>query len=275
MSLRLITLLMLASGCNKLFDLEHVEIADDRSDGGSSGSDGDTGSDGDAGIDAYLGGCATAPLFPHDEDNDEIDDSCDGCPTQPSTTVDGDGDGLPAACDRSTATQDEIKRVWLFATASDTAGLTLTNAVHNGLGNGSLELGTSATVRTQSQFLPTRIEVNVRGASPASAAGKLLLSLVGRVACEVKAQACSTSSDFTCGTVVPSPNSGATLGTAISSLKRIVFYDQSGARCDITNSSSATVGATGTAPFAPGYVEITTNTDLTVFIDSIVIYGVQ
>lgn len=275
MPLWLITLLLLASGCNKLFDLEYVETGSGSStDGGGSGSDDDAGADGDGGIDANLGGCATAPQFPHDEDNDQIDDSCDGCPTQPSTTTDGDGDGLPAACDRSSTTKEEIKRVWLFATASDTAGLTLTNAVHNSLGNGSLQLSKSATVHTNDLFLPTRIEVNVRGAAPGTSAGKLAVSLPGIVACEVTAQACSTAADSTCGTVVPSPNTGATLASAISSLKRIVFYDQSGARCDISN-SSGTVGAIGTASFAPSSIDITTNSELTVFIDSIVIYGLQ
>lgn len=272
------TLLLLASACNKLFDLEYVEAGGDgggsSTDDGGSGSGDDGGIDGDADMDASLGGCATPPLFPHDEDSDNIDDSCDGCPTQPSTTADGDGDGLPDACDRSTATAEEIKRAWLFATGSDTTGLILTNTTHTSLGNGSLQLGASASVLTIDTFLPTRIEVNVRGASPVTAAGKLAVSLPTLVACEVTAKACTTTADSTCGTVVPSANTGATLGTAISSLRRVVFHDQSGARCEISN-GSATVSANGTASFAPNNIEITTNTDLTVFVDSIVIYGLK
>jgi hypothetical protein len=276
MPLWLITWLLLASGCNKLFDLEYVEPGGSGSgtDGGGSGSNGDADNDGNVDLDASFGGCVTQPQFPHDEDNDQIDDSCDGCPTQTSTAVDNDGDGLPNECDRNATTADEIKRVWLFATSSDTAGLTLTNATYNGLGNGSLQLGTSATVVTIDSFLPTRIEVNVRGASPVSSAGKLSVALPTLVACEVTAKACTSAADNTCGTVVPSANTGGTLGTSISSLKRVVFHDSSGARCEISN-GGATVNGNGTATFAPNSIEITTNTDLTVFVDSIVIYGLQ
>ena len=264
---RAVAALFVLVGCNKLLDLEHVD--DPSHAGGDGGGVFDGGGDGDG----FPHDDDAPPAVP-DEDLDGIPDISDPCPTVISNATDQDLDGLPDACDPSSETKDAIDKVWLFRDQTDTGSFDLINATWNGLGNGSIQAGTDASIQTKVQYLPTRIEVNVRGAGAIDMTGAINVALPTIVACYVVAQGCSGSTIGTCGTVVPSPNTGAQLGVTINGLRRIWFSDQSGARCSIS-SNSATVTANGTATFAPSKIAVTTNSKLSIFIDSIVIYRLQ
>ncbi len=261
----LVATLLVLAGCNKLLDLEHVDFPDRDGDGGLQGEH-----DGDIFPDDH----DAAPGTP-DEDADGIPDASDACPTVQSNGTDSDGDGLPDACDPSSSTQDEIQQVWLFRDQADTTAFTSDNVMWNGLGNGSVQLASDSSITTKDLYLPTRIEVNVRGAGALDVTGAVTVELPTIVSCYVVAQGCTTgASTATCGTVVPSPNTGAQLGTTINGLRRIVFADSSGARCSISSGGS-TVTAIGNATFAPSQIAIKTNNKLSITIDSIVLYGLK
>lgn len=261
---RAVAAIFVLAGCHKLLDLEHVDDPGRAGDGGGLG-------DGDG--DGPQHDVDATPAIP-DEDFDGIPDASDPCPTVLSNAKDDDLDGLPDACDPSTTTKDRIEKAWLFRDAADASAFDLTNAVWNDIGSGSIQASADALIQMKEQYLPTRIEVNVRGAGAIDMTGAITVELPTIVSCYVVAQGCNGSATATCGTVVPSPNTGAQLGTPINGLRRIWFTDQSGARCTIWN-GAATVTANGNATFAPSNIAVRTNSKLTIFIDSIVIYGLQ
>lgn len=261
---RWLVVLGLLAGCNKLLDLEHVD--DPARD--------DSGGLNDGLVDEAKPICV---LIGFDEDGDNLDDGCDRCPTVSSlptdADADADSDGLPDACDPNNATQDEILQFWTFSNPGDMTSLTVTGGFYDNTGNGALLLGATGKLLTKTRYVPSRIEVKVSGASATTSAGKLTVALPLKVACEVVAKACTTLADSTCATVVPSPNGGATLGTPISSLSEVVFYDSGGARCKIVGTGS--VVANGVDNFSSSTLEISTNGQLAIHVESIVIYGIK
>jgi hypothetical protein len=262
---RWLVVLGLLAGCHKLLDLEHVD---------------DPARDDSGGLDDSLEGDAAKSCVPvgFDEDADGYDDACDRCPTVNSTVatadLDSDGDGLPDDCDPSDMTQDEILRFWSFANPADMSSLTITGGVYDNTGHAALLLGATGSLLTKVRYVPSRIEVRVSGGSATAATGKLTVGLPGIVACEILAKACTTTGSSACATVVPSPNTGATLAAGIAGLREVVFHDSSGARCTIA-SSGASVTAVGVAGFSSSTLEISTNAALAIHIESIVIYGIK
>jgi hypothetical protein len=262
-------LVLVIGGCNKLFDLEYVD-PNKLHDGGAQG-DSLTG-DSLAG-DSSESGCVDPSGF--DEDSDGLDDACDGCPTISSTAEDDDGDGLPNECDSSMTTAEEIKAYWSFSGSTSSSSLAFTaNTVIDNKGQGSLAMGAGASMKTNNTYLPSRIEVLVRAASATALTGKLTVALPTLVACEVVASACGANTSATCATVVPSPNGGAMLGTPISALRKVVFHEAGTVRCTASN-GSASVTAVGASLFASSQIEIATNGQLAIFVDSLVIYGLK
>jgi hypothetical protein len=265
----LLVLGLVAGGCNKLFDLEHVNGGG----GDASGSDGPA-ADPDAvtdGPDSDAPGCVGSPVV--DEDSDGIDDSCDPCPTSTgSNLLDGDGDGLPNACDPEAGPANKILLYASFAQQSDTLAFSLTNATWDVGGRGLIRMMGGGTLMTKAMYAATMVEIRVINATAANNGAELDVTNTGNVQCIVTDNDCSTGIG-TCVTIVPGGTGTAHLSTDLSTLQRVeLFTTTSPSSCRISAGAAAT-SINGTVQLTTNSFSVTTNAAATADIRSVVIYG--
>jgi hypothetical protein len=129
-----------SSGCDQLWNLDHVTCAQCNDAPGDGSGDGSNGGTDDSGIDAdpnadddgdgIVNGMDNCPstqnLDQHDHDSDGKGDACDPCPHLPSSSgadVDADGDGLGTGCDPNPMTPGDTLALFAgFYGAGDIGG---------------------------------------------------------------------------------------------------------------------------------------------------------
>ena len=268
--MRSLVLLGLLAGCDKLFDIEYLDLPG----GGVTGDGGP--SDGN-GITPDAMPC---PVGPPDEDGDSLRDDCDACPTVPSDSMDIDGDGLPNACDLDYAAggMDEIEFVALFATGAENTKFTYTGGVtwlSGPDGHGQVTVGNNATMTQIGATTPTRIEIRVAGFVGGEAVPTAFY--LSGVDARVHAADCANATMMTKTCLIVEGVDG-TLQAPSTSVEILDCYrDGQGSRCKIDDAPGG-VGSV-TVSTGVGFVNdalfVDTAAGGNVVIKSIVIYGAK
>jgi len=262
--MRWMWLVLALAGCDSLFNLDPVPLADDaRRDGNQPGADG------------QLGDAKPCTPIGHDEDSDGLDDACDSCPTVTSVGGDTDGDGLDNACDPDLGAGGMDKL--LYATGFPNMVQftqefpTHLNANWSANSNGQVTLFASALVMSAAQFSPTRIEI--RTSQVGNGMGANASVLHSGMACEVDGADCSNiGTSVTCLRALPGGEMHE-LATASQNVREIDMTKSGGITCSIRSATSVQVTAATSTQFGTSQLQFTTSTGGALIIDSIAIYG--
>jgi len=264
---RAVIVIVALAGCDKLFDLDPVEL-----DGDSSVADRDASNGDSKPIDAK-------PCVPvnHDEDLDGIDDACDLCPTVTDDKLDTDGDGVGNDCDPNLGTNG-VDKILLSVMFKDAADFSSTFIVTDGTptweatGNGRVTLFSNNTITTMGNFIPTRLEV--RTAQVGQGVGATASVIAAGATCTVTGGNCASNNTLaTCIRAFPGGAQGE-LGEPSQNVRSIDLDGPSPVECSITGTSPSNRASAGsTAPFGNSDVQLTTNATGALIVESIVIYG--
>jgi hypothetical protein len=196
-----IALVVGLSGCDSLFNLEHVSPIDAAIDTSSP----DVMPDADH--------CAVT----EDEDSDGLTDPCDPCPTVGTADpADADTDGLPDVCDPNLGAnmRDMIQYRAMLSSAEELDQFTRLGDTYIAGNHGQVMLTGGGRLMTLSSYAPTKIEVRVSGAT-GTANTALIRVGIGSLACEITGADCATNTNTqqVCARV----KSGVTFGSGVTS----------------------------------------------------------
>jgi hypothetical protein len=252
-------------GCDKLFDVDHVDGEDSKLVDAAPG-DGDHVPDS---LDA--GPCTPAE---HDEDGDGLVDRCDACPTVMNVDVtDSDQDGLPDACDedRGIGDRDAILFYASFG-AGDLARFDTTGTVTEDAGGGGVATVANGSIATKASFVPTRVEILTSGLTGIDINDEAKIEAPNAV-CHIRNRTCGTSptTGAMCVQMDGSGGVGGQLGPATGLLGVNLYHGGSAMFCYIKANGSLSDQAP--VVFSLGKLKIGTTVNSTLTIRSIVIYG--
>lgn len=258
--------LLVVSGCDRLFALDH--LPEHAGDAGRDGVASDSES-GDAMVPADAALCV-GNLF--DEDSDGISDNCDSCPTYANLGMDSDGDGLDNACDRDDAPGgDRILFYSTFAQASDLARFNTSSVNYTALNKGTVTLTNASSFSTVDAFQPTRVEVHITGITgSAGQFTELVISLGSGVRCHVQAADCAGASGTTCVKIDNGGSAGWPHGASTARL--LALFGSFPMNCQVSSPTASPATATVNAGFQGSTIALAApNAGVT--IEAFVVYG--
>jgi hypothetical protein len=258
----LIVLVIASTGCDKLFDLDHLDPAD--------------GGTGDGGVgDAKLVDAPPCNPIGHDEDGDLLDDACDACPTfGPGSLADADGDGLTNSCDRDNAESksDRILAYWSFATDNLTDFTYTANKVYDSSNNGMYNFSPANTVRTKASYPLTRVDFHIAGITMQDFSSQLSIQIGAITYCTYRGAACGGTGPGTCQAFNTTSSTWPMQPSAATHIS--MYRDGSVVRCAISSGDGSNAAPVGVIQQMPtGSVGFVTNSSTSILVTAIVIYG--
>jgi hypothetical protein len=251
-----------STGCDKLFDLDHLA----KGDGGAGAGDGRP-------VDGKVDAFVCSPVG-HDEDADGHDDACDACPTfGPYATTDTDADGLPDQCDRNNAAtmSDKIIGYWPFAT-DDLSAFTFTGSrFYDATNNGMFNISPDSKLTTMAAYALTRVDFYLSGITMADTNSQLQLQIGGQTICTLTGAQCNGTAGGTCVRLGTSTN--ASWPKPSSAARRVSLYNMGNLlKCELSDGADS-APATISSTLPTGSVGFATNSSASLVINAIVIYG--